>query len=795
MTGPAIGRGTDNRRLTIGVLPMAALGWLGGTMALHQMPALPGTIGMFCLVLALIVAACLPGWRWLGFCVGGFLWAALAAELRLNDRLPSELVGADLRVSGWVDSFPDRAPDRIRFSLRVTERETAGVPRRLRLTWYDTNRELSTGDALELIVRLRRPRGLANPGGFDYERWLLIEDFGATGYVRSGEVVSDAVSGWRRAWFGLRAKLAQRIGASVANEDAAALLTALALGERSGFTDRHWSDLRRTGTSHLVAISGMHVGMIAALLFGLMRWLWIRLPGRAANYDLEVAAACAVVAAFCYAALAGFAVPTQRALVMIVVALGVVVSRVAVGPFNGLAVAVLAVLIRDPLSPLSASFWMSFFAVMLLLMMADARTLHASAGTRWARTSGAIGALARLQWNITLGLVPLMALNFGELSLVSPLVNFVAIPFFTFVLVPGTLLLALALAVFPLIGTALAVPATLCAEATWWLLGSIAAWPVSAVMLAPVVPWAIVAGFAAVLLATPAHPLPGRRLGWLVLAMLFVPAPGARPAEHELRVVVFDVGHGLAVLVETRGHSLLYDAGPRYASGFDSGADIVLPGMAAIGSAALAKLVVSHDHNDHTGGAEAVLSAFPAAAVQKGPDIDHLPGEFCEAGQQWRWDGVDFEMLHPAPGFAARGNDSSCVLKVSAAGGAVLITGDIEARAERLLSSHPGIAADVVIVAHHGSATSSTQVFVDAVHARHAVVSVDYYSRWNFPRPEVRRRWQAAGADVHVTGEAGALTLTIKRDGIDIRGERGRRMRYWHADGWPIPGESALSAL
>jgi competence protein ComEC len=251
------------------------------------------------------------------------------------------------------------------------------------------------------------------------------------------------------------------------------------------------------------------------------------------------------------------------------------------------------------------------------------------------------------------------------------------------------------------------------------------------------------------------------------------------PLHGTVRAVVLDVGHGLAVLVETRTHRLLFDAGPTARSGFDSGEEIVLPALAARGRRGLDTLVVSHADNDHAGGAAAVVAAFPSVDVLKGPDVVRLEGRTCTQGHGWEWDGVRFGIVHPREGFAARGNDSSCVLKVEAGTSALLVTGDIEQRAENALLGNE-LSADVVVVPHHGSATSSSPPFVEAVGARLAIVSAGYANRWGFPRPEVRERWERSGAALVVTGDAGAVSVELGPRGVAIAAEREARHRYWH---------------
>jgi competence protein ComEC len=762
-----------------------AVAWLIGTLAAHELPSLPSLTAYGPLLLAALLALRHSCSRWLIVALAGFAWTTFCAGGRLAERLASADLGRDVALTGYVDSFPTAAPGQVTFSFTVDAPYPPGIPPRVRLTWYDAPFAVTPGAALAVTARLRPPHGSSNPGGFDYERWLMVTAHGATGYVRSGALAASAPRSPARAWLAWRARIAERIGAALHDPDAAALVTALAIGERYRFTEQHWADFRRTGTSHLVAVSGMHVALIGVLVFMLLRALWLRLPQPVASYDLEVASAASALATAYYAALTGLAVPAQRSLLMVVVALALLTSRRSVGAFQVLAATLLAVLVWDPFAPLSASFWLSYGAVAILLALAAPRRVRREPRSRPRRLLRAAGALLALQWSIGFALLPLTAAFFDEVSLAGPLVNTVAIPLFNLVLVPLTLLATLLLQVDALAAT-LGFPLL---QLVGWLashtvevLHAIAATPWASLAVPQAPPVAIALAVCGVAFTLCARPLPGRKLAWLaVLPMFFpvrdVPAPGA------VRLVVLDVGHGLAVSVATHAHRLLFDAGPSFRSGFDSGDDIVLPALAAGAPRGLDRLIVSHADNDHAGGAPAVLAAFPQTNVLKGPDVAAPAGLVCERGERWDWDGVAFAILHPASGFAARGNESSCVLKVSARGGSVLITGDIEARAESAIVNAGGLASDVVVVPHHGSATSSSQAFVDAVAPELALVSAGYANRWGFPKPEVRERWERAGARVAVTGDDGALTVSIDDDGLALTAERRRRIHYWQAPG------------
>jgi competence protein ComEC len=771
---------TRQRRTWGAPLVVAAVAWLLGTLAVHSLPALPGPEwGAPLLLAVLLLLRARWAWPLLAF-AAACVWTVLAADARLAQRMAPYAAG-DYQVSGWVDTFPTLAPGQATFGFTVDAPRPKGVPSRLRLTWYDAPAALAAGSAFKLTVRLRSPHGARNPGGFDYEQWLLVNGYGATGYVRDAAPL-PAPRGFEPAWLTFRATLAARLVAAVPDADGAALVTALALGERYLFSDEHWATFRRTGTSHLVAVSGMHVALLGLLAFVAVRRLWLRLPMPFAAFDLEAAAAVSVVATAYYAALTGFAVPAERSLLMIAVALLVLVSRRRVGAWQVLAATLLVVLIVDPFASLAASFWLSFAAVAILLALEAPQRLRVRVPGRWRRGWLATHGFVALQWSIGLALLPVTAWYFGEISLVGPLVNLVAIPLFNLVLVPLTVLASVAFSFEPLVGIATPAVALLgqLESVVVVALHAAAAAP-GAALPVPLPPWPAYALAAlGVAFAAFGQALPGRRLAWLAVVPMFVPNV-AVPLAGEARALVLDVGQGLAVLVETRTHRLLFDAGPAFRSGFDSGADIVLPALAANGRHGLDVLVVSHADNDHAGGAAAIVAAFPSVTVLHGPDVVKLPGDTCERGQSWRWDGVEFRMLHPAPDFAPRGNDSSCVLKITAAGGSLLIAGDVERRGEAaLLEAEPG-ATDVVVVPHHGSATSSSPALVAALGARHAVVSAGFANRWGFPKPEVTARWRRSGAAVAVTADAGAVSIDLTRDRVAIGGERDVRHRYWQA--------------
>jgi competence protein ComEC len=418
------------------------------------------------------------------------------------------------------------------------------------------------------------------------------------------------------------------------------------------------------------------------------------------------------------------------------------------------------VLVADPLAPLAPGFWLSFGAVTTILF----------AATGFARSPSPASGYLRLQAVVTLGLVPLLVGSFGAVSLVSALVNLYAVPLYTLVVVPAVLL-SCAVAVVSLnLGAPLLRATAATIEATWPLLEGPANWSIATWSIAGLdaAAWcALIVGTAAALAPLPAA---GRLAGLalLVAACLSRPPP---LLPGEATVTVLDVGQGLAVVVETREHALLFDAGPSFRTGSDTGQLVVLPYLRHRGVRALDVLAVSHDDDDHAGGAASVLAMLPVRNLLRGPSLaaDRLVGRDpvqrarCRRGARWQWDGVQFEWLHPDEKSYARDNDSSCVLRVRAGDRTALLTGDVEARAEAdLLEATRLGAVDVLVAPHHGSRTSSTPAFVAACRPSWVVYAVGYRNRWAFPHPSVVERYDAVGARGLRTSSSGAITFRLR---------------------------------
>jgi competence protein ComEC len=788
-----------------------ATGILLGTLAVHAAPALPATGttlaiaagALACTALAIRRFARRPVPRsvvgdpvvlalaMLAAFLAAVVLTVVRTEARLDARLPSAWEGRDIVVAGVVASLPQPIERGVRFDLEV---ESASGPAdavpvplagRIALAWY-TGRApeelqrvapVRAGERWRFTVRLKRPVGHANPHGFDYEVWLLEQDVRATGYVRPrGEATRlDAFAGTPRAWIErARERLRDRIRDAVPDGRHVGVLVALAIGDQRAIAQEDWVVFNRTGVAHLVSISGLHVTMIAALAAWVAAWLWRRHPRLPIRWPAQKAAVVAgLVVATLYCLLAGFGIPAQRTLYMLSVAAVALVLDRFQSPFRVLALALVVVILVDPWAPLSAGFWLSFGAVAILF--------HAA---RTARDEGWLVAWARAQGAVTVGLAPLTLALFQQVSLVSPLANAIAIPVVSFVVTPLALLAALvpfdlvAQAAHALVGL-LMVPLEVLAElpAAVWTQHAPAPWTVALALVA--VAW---------LLAPRGTPARYAALPLLVPLVLVVPA---RPATGSAWIDVLDVGQGLAVVVRTEGHALLYDTGPAYGAEADAGERVVVPFLRGEGIHRLDRMIVTHLDTDHSGGAASVtavvptgmlVSSLPAGHPAAARPPWHVP---CHAGQAWTWDGVRFAMLHPdadaGRDAVRRTNSLSCVLKISAGERSVLLTGDIEAREEAALVARDPTAlrAEAVLVPHHGSRTSSTAAFLDAVGARLAIVAAGYRNRFGHPRPDVVARYTDRGVTVLRTDRGGRIRLDLSPVALDAHSFRTTHRRTW----------------
>ncbi len=746
--------------------------FLAGHVLVHLLPALP-SLWPWAAIVAILLATAL----WLRSVVAvavliGVFLAWFHAGQRLGEDLSQTLEGIDLVVVGDIASLPDATATDVQFELAVIEGH-AGIPPRLRLAWYDGAQRPLPGERWRLVVRIKRRNGFANPGGFDHEAQLLRQGIGATGYVRNDDR-NRRLQPARTAYVVLRARawLAERIGAAVGNEPMLGILQGLAVGETQAMSVEQWTVLAATGTTHLMAISGLHITMIATLA----AWLGGRVVRWPGAQHLRLTAihgqvVCGGSAAMIYSILAGLSVPTQRTLAMLCIAFAARAVRREIGVGWIMGAALVAVLLVDPFAPLAVGTWLSFGAVGVILL--------ATAGRRG--REGTIGNFARVQIAVTLGLLPVVAAAFGSISLVSPLANALAVPLFTLIIVPLVLVGAFLAALWLPSGAVVLECAAYLLRFTWPGLEWFATWPLALWHL-PQIPLSAHAAmlFGALLLVLPGI-LPVR----LAATVLCLPALLWRPEslrQGEFDLTLLDVGQGLAAVVRTRSRVLVFDTGPAFRSGRDTGELVVLPYLRSQGIRTIDTLVISHGDLDHQGGMESIAQGLRVRRWLAGPSVAPRGRtvEICMRGQQWSWDGVRFEVLHPAAGISGSDNDSSCVLRIAGSGGSALLTGDIQREGEEAIVSAGLAQTDVVVAPHHGSRTSSTPALVEATDPSWVLFAAGYRNRWGFPKEDVVERWRENGARTLATPQSGAISLVVSAAGITEPGEfRRDHPRYW----------------
>ncbi len=759
-------------------------------------------------------------------------WLTLErAHHRLADVLQPVNVDRVSRVELRVDSLVQATAAGLRFQGRVLRAHPEGVPRRINVFWpvegwrgpYASQAGLPAGlpavlpgQVWRMALILRPPGGLSNPGTGDAGDRAFAQGVRARGRVRGRpEYLRDASrDGLVPAIARLRHEVGLGLDKSLKDMPNAGVLKALAIGDQSAIAREDWDTFNRTGIVHLVSISGTHVSLVAGLGAWLVSALWRRARWRgrhlAERFPAQSAAAlAALMLALAYSLMAGWGVPAQRSFLMLATLAIAHLCRWQPGPSRLLVLAAFVVVLMDPWALLSRGFWLSFgtVAILLLLAMGQGQGAGASRKARLRRTWGNILTAVRLQTLVSLALLPILAALVYELPLTSPLANMLAIPLVGLLATPAALLLAVA---------GMFAPASVFAGGLAWAADAVIAvvmrfsrilaqWEPGhpAVAAVPVA----ITGLALLGLVLALMPpgLPARRLAWLLL----LPAlcrPPARPEQGYWEAWVFDVGQATAVLVNTRRHSLLFDTGLRSSPEHDSGRDVLLPAMRALGVRRLDALVVSHADLDHVGGAHSLLSAMRVEQSFASFDLERwlaretlrlgsqatvpalpparLP---CRRGQQWRIDGVHFEMLWPARpdqvplGAGSRErNDFSCVLSVRGRKHSLLLPGDIAAAQEQALVRRGLAPHSVLVAAHHGSASSSSAPFLAATQAHHVIASAGRWNRHGHPHAASLRRWRDAGAQVWRTDRHGALYVRSTAAGLDVDSRRVRRRRYWN---------------
>ena len=750
---------------------VSALSFLAGLLVVQQFSALPGSQWLIAVTVAFGIMAWLRHWRWVFF-VMGLLWAIVFAMNRLADRLPESLEGIDIPVKGVIADLPKQDERRTRFEFFVTQ-SAQKLPNKLRLSWYFPDQAIRAGQHWSFVVKLKRPHGSMNPGGFDYERWLYTQGIGAAGYVRSSP--KPVLLGRDPAWSSIavwRQSISDRLTLMLGDRHSLPLIKALTIGDGSSIAQNQWNVFRKTGTTHLVVISGTHVGLVAGLIYFLVlkAWAW---TGMLAWSPQRVAAVAAMLAAVFYAALAGFAVPTQRAVIMLAVVMLAIILQRNTRALNTLAVALFAVLAFDPLAVLSAGFWLSFFAVALIVYVVAGRL----------GKSGYFLEVIKINWAVTVGLSPLLLFFFQQVSLISPLANFFAVPVISLLAVPLSLLGVLLMFSLPLLASKLFILVDNVLQGLWWLLADLAELPLATINHAQPSVWALVFAIPGILLLLAPRGIPARWLGLVMFLPLIFTAP-RKPVTGGISMTLLDVGQGLSVVVQTANHWLVYDTGVKFSADSDMGQSVVLPFLRQQGASKIDKLIISHGDNDHIGGAVSLMRGMQTEQVLTSAlkQLSDYSPILCVAGQSWTWDKVRFTLLSPPKQAFASENDSSCVLKIQSEQGSVLLASDIEAPAESWLTETYGnsLKADVLIAPHHGSKTSSTLKFLQVVHPEYVLIPAGYRNQFGHPNREVLSRYEQIKAKWLNSADSGAITINVRDGSWVVQSLRSTESKYWN---------------
>ncbi len=738
-------------------------------------------------------------------------WTVRQAQSRLNDSLSSSFENVVTRVTFIVQSMSQDKSGQQRFEAKIIEPVTPGLPRNILVSWQSAQENqvsVLPGQMWRAALVFKRPHGASNPSGFDYESHMFQKNIRALGKIRGQpKLISDnPLASMRVMVSRIRHHIRQSMRTVLGDARYAPVLIALAIGDQDSVSAADWDVFNRSGITHLVSISGSHVTMLAAFGGVSMLWLWKRLRfGQRHACEIipaRVIAACsALFIAFVYCLLAGWGVPARRTFFMLLVIGLAMIVRLPISPTTILAIAAAVVTLLDPWSPLATGFWLSFGAVLVLFAVGE-QALHTSTlRSTYYKVFALIGESARMQWLITLAMVPVLAFLFQQVSLISPFANAIAIPVVTFIVTPFALFTALFSVIPGLDGLAYyfgwianfsmkwaIYPIHWLAQANWSMI-NVAAMPL----------WLLSLSLCGVAWALLSPGVPVRWAGWCLLFPALAWRPD-RPEQGGWRLIALDVGQGSAILISTKHHNLLFDTGPRTGM-TDSTQRVINPVMRALAIDKLDALVVSHADMDHAGGlphllktniVQNIYASFDVQAwldkQKRLPNADVLPAQKlssrrCQRGQKWVWDGVTFTILHPAESkdISPKKNAHSCVLHIQGAQHSALLPGDIgQSEENQITGMFAELRADVVVVAHHGSLSSSSELFIAQIHAKHAIAQTGYLNRFKHPDPIVINRWEKYRTKFWRNDHHGAISAESNENRLKIDSFRQAFKRYWH---------------
>jgi competence protein ComEC len=694
----------------------------------------------------------------------GILYCTLFSQHILQHRLTDTQNNQVQTIAGKIISIPIQEGDITEFIFQSTKPAL-----RVKLDSYDATQHFSAGATCTLLVKIHQPHNFSNPGSFDEEGFFFSQKIMAQGYIKK-LIDCKEKTGFDLSLLPLREKLFERIELSLKNSPYRAMIEALTVGIKNNITAEQWLVMQKTGANHLMVVAGLHIGMLFAIIFFMLHFLVRRIHFITLQKPaFEIAAYGAFVTSLCYALLAGFSIPTQRAFIMMSVFLAGLFLRRHIPLGMAYATALFFVLLFNPLSPLDIGFWLSFSAVgsILYAMMGK---IHSN---KWHH-------LTKLQWIVALGVMPATIALFQNASLIAPIANAITIPLVGFIAVPLSLLGAFCSFFSLSLSHTLWWLASKIIAGVFWILSHLATLPFASHSLA-LTPIAMISLILMIALLLAPKGFPAKYLSLFLGLPLYFSQPPAI-ALGQAKLTLLDVGQGLSAVVETAHHTLVFDTGAKFSPEFDLGSAVVVPFLRTEDRPVIDTLVISHGDNDHIGGAHSLITLLTVKNILTSvPDRFPHQATLCLAGMQWQWDGVNFAFLYPTKNDLGQDNNSSCVLKITAGNEYILLTGDIEKSAEdRLLLRSEDIHSTIIVAPHHGSSTSSSPLFLKAVSPSVVLYPVGYLNRYGFPDADVVARYNALNTKSYRSDKNGAITITIGNN-LSLHPEtyRESHWRFW----------------
>ncbi|KAF5272354.1 hypothetical protein FQR65_LT17439 [Abscondita terminalis] len=717
-------------------------------------------------------------------CCLGFSWSLVTAHQQLALQLPKILEGKTLIAKGRIITIPENFSNVVRFDFLIQKLETSvslryPIPVRIKGYFYKNSNVLADfkkGDIWQFALRLRRSRAFWNPGSFDYQAELFQQNICATGYLLE-KLPLRLIQRTNAYYFidNLRQKINANIKKALEAYPLIGLISALTTGIRCEITDEQWRVMRGTGTNHLFAIAGLHLAFIAGIIYWIVRFILCCIPAVTLYIPApKIAGALTLLLTIFYSALAGFAIPTQRALLMLSIFSLAIIKQRYLTNWHSFHLTLLIILIMEPFAVLSVSFWLSFAAVVLIFYAVSNRIKPLKNWRVW----------CRIQLTLSLGLIPLSLLFFHQISWLSFIANLIAIPFIGFLILPLSLLGSLLSLVSIVSGKNILIFVEKLLELLWRLLNFFSEIPFTQYYTYLSNRWILASSLIGILLILAPRGTPARYLGFIWLLPLFF-GKNQGPQYGDIWIHLLDVGQGLASVIRTQHHVLIYDTGPRLSPSFDTGKLVLLPFLQTIGVHKVNLMVISHGDNDHSGGATIILKQIQVDKILSSIPKKFLPRivYLCEEKMHWQWDGINFEILYPPSNLNYLGNNSSCVLKISNQLQSILLVGDIEKAAENYLvhTKQKSLQSTVLIVPHHGSKTSSSIEFLNYVQPAYALFATGFHNRFKFPHKIVLNRYQRLGSKIYNTATDGTITLRLNAHSYNIQAETyyERNHRFW----------------